>query len=117
MAQLKNEAAVVLMHATAQLAPERDAFVAVDGRIVRKNSAAHVNGDKRRYDRAYATFGELKLPIDARLVAGAVVVVETPGDVGAEDAVLDGQVAETQRFPKNIAHRGPPVAQYTLNPR
>ena len=92
--ELHDELAVVLVDRRANRAPERDALVAVDRRVVRNDAPARMHRHERRDDRADAASGELQFPVDARLVAGAVVVVEAPGDVGAEHPVLDRQIPE-----------------------
>ena len=88
MAELHDELAVVLVDALADLTPERDLVVVVDHRVVRQDAAAHVHRHERRDDRADAAARELLFPVDAGLVAGAVVVVEAAGDARSEDAVL-----------------------------
>jgi hypothetical protein len=87
----------VLVHPLAELAPERDALVALDGREAGDDLAALVHGRPGREDRADAAAGELQLPVDPRLRAGAVVVVEASGDVRPEDSVGDLEVAEAER--------------------
>jgi hypothetical protein len=105
VAQLQDELAVVAMHRFADRPPERDAAVVVDHRVVRHDTAAQVHRHERGDDGADAALGELRLPVDARLVAGAVVVVEAARHVGAEDAVLDRQIPEVERFEnRRICH-------------
>jgi hypothetical protein len=87
----------VLVDALPELAPERDAVVALDRREVGDDLAALVHGCPGREDRADAAAGELQLPVDPRLRARPVVVVEATGHVGAEDAVSDLEVAEAKR--------------------
>ncbi len=77
--------------------------VVVDHRVVGHDAAAQVHRHERRDDGADAAPGELGLPVDARLVAGAVVVVEAARDVRPEDPVLDGQVPELQRLEDDVA--------------
>jgi hypothetical protein len=89
VAELDDVLAVVRAHLGHDLAPERDALVAVDGRIVGRDAPAHVHRRKRGDDGADPAAGKARLPIDAPLPAGPVIVVETPGDVGPEYPVLD----------------------------
>ena len=104
MAQLEDEAAIVLVHRLADGAPERNPLVAVDRGVVRHDPPANQHRHERRDDRAHAAARELHFPVDARLVPGPVVVVEAARDVGAEDAVLDGQVSERERFEDDVGH-------------
>ncbi len=98
VAQLQDVLAVALaMDLLDEPLPERDARVAIDRRVVGHDAAAHRHRHERRDDRADAAPGELDLPVDPRLVARPVVVVEPPGDVRAKHAVLDRQVPERQR--------------------
>ena len=85
------------VHLVDQPLPERDARVAVDGRVVGHDPPAHRHGDERRDDGADTAARELDFPVDARLIAGSVVVVEASGDVRAEHAVLDREVSERER--------------------
>src|SRR5262249_39517735 len=92
VAELDDETAVVLVHPVGDLAPERDALVAIDGRVVRQDAPAKLDRHERSDDRAHAAARELQLPVDARLVARAVVVVEASGNAGPDDPILDGEV-------------------------
>ena len=78
----------------------------VDHRVVGDDPALHADGHERRDDRPDAALGELRLPVEADRVARAVVVVEAPGDVRAEQPVLDSQVSEVKRLEDGIARRG-----------
>ena len=49
---------------------------------------------------------ELQFPVDARLVARTVVVIESPGDVRSENAILDGEILEFQWLEDRIRHVG-----------
>ena len=104
--ELNDVPAVVLVHATAELAPERDLVVAVDTRIVRHDPASQVDRHPRRDDRPHPTPGELELPIDPGLRAGTVVEVEAPGDVRAKDPVGRGEAAKPQRLEQKAGHSG-----------
>src|SRR5215208_42187 len=75
--------------------------VSVDRGVVRHDPAADLHRDEGRDDRADAALRELQLPVDARPITTAVVVVETPRDVRAENAVLHREGAELQRL-KNV---------------
>ncbi len=88
--------AVEAVHRFAELRPQRDEVVAVDGRVAGDDAAFHQHRHVGRDDRADAALGELAFPVDARLGERAVLVVEAAGDVRAEDAVLDRQVAEPE---------------------
>ena len=96
MAELQDEPAVVLVHRLADRAPERDVPIVVDHRVVRHDPPAQLHRHERRDDRADTAFRELHFPVDARLVAGSVVIVETPRDVRSKEAVLDGEVLELE---------------------
>src|ERR1041385_6338748 len=98
MAELKNVLALVLVNGLAERLPEGNLVVRVNRRVVRDDSAAYADGHEGADDGAYAAARELDLPVDARLRAGAVVVVETARDVRAEDSVLDRQVSELERL-------------------
>ena len=104
--ELHDEPAVVLVDGVAERAPERDALVAIDRGVVGDDAAADRHRDERRDDRAHAAARELGLPVDARLVAGAVVVVEPARHVRAEDPVLHRQVAERERLEDRIDWHG-----------
>ena len=106
VAQLHDELAVVLVHGLPHGAPERDVAVVVDHRVVGHDAAAQVHGHERRDDRAHAALGELAFPVDARLVARPVVVVEAPGDVRPEHPVLDRQVLERERLEDRVEGHG-----------
>ena len=99
--------AVEAVHRLAELCPQRDEVVAVDGRVAGDDPAfhqhRHIGGD----DRADAALGELALPVDARLGERAVLVVEAAGDVGAEDAVLDREVAEPELLEDRVVLMAP----------
>lgn len=122
VAELHQEAAVVLVDPFAQLAPEGDPLVAVDHGVVGDDAALQADRDEGRDDPPDATLGELQLPVDPGGVAGAVVVVEASGDVGAEDAVLDGEVAQRERLEEDVgardalSHRTPPSRCGTPTP-
>ena len=89
VAELQDETAVVFVHPLAELAPERDSLVPVDSRVIRHDAAAEVHRDEGRDDRADTAARELHLPVDARLVAGAVVIIETTRDVRTQDSIFD----------------------------
>ena len=110
VAELQDVLAVVGVHRLAEFPPERDVAVVVDHRVVGHDAPAKMDGNERRDDSADAALGELRLPVDACLVAGAVVVVESSRDVRSEDAVLDCQVAELQGLKDFVKrHDQPPV--------
>lgn len=94
------------MDLAGEFAPERDLVVVIDHRIVRQDAPARMNGDEGGDDGADPAAGEFQLPVDASLVAGAVVVVEAAGHVGAEDAVFDRERAELKWFKENVGHGG-----------
>jgi hypothetical protein len=87
--ELEDVPAAVLVDVLADLPPERNVLVAVDRRVARDDLPAPVDAAPRRDDRADAAARELQLPVDPRLRAGAVVVVEAAGDARAEEAVAD----------------------------
>src|SRR5688572_18452513 len=92
--ELHDELAVVRMHGLPHFTPERDPLVAVDHRVVGHDAPAQVDRHERRDNGADPSLRELDFPVEAGLVAGAVVVVETARDVRPEDAVLHGQILE-----------------------
>src|SRR5262249_25001990 len=85
--ELHDVLAVVPVNGLADFSPERNALVAVDGRVVRDDAAAQLHRHERGDDGADAAPRELLFPVDARLIARAVVVVQTPGDVRPEHAI------------------------------
>ena len=105
VAELEDEFAVVLVHARTELPPEGDRLVPVDGGVARHDAAADGDGHEGGDDGAAAAAGELQLPVDADRAARAVVVVESPRDVRAEDPVLDREVAKLERL-KDDVHPG-----------
>jgi len=107
MAQLQDEPAVVLVDGFPDRAPERDLVVVVDHRVVGHDAAAQVHGHERRDDRAHPALRELRLPVDARLVPRAVVVVEAAGDVRPEQPVLDREVPELQGLKDRVESHEP----------
>jgi hypothetical protein len=96
----------VLVHALADLAPERDVLVAVDRRVARNDLPAPVDAAPGRDDRADPAARELQLPVDPGLRPGAVVVVEAAGDARAEEPVADLQVPELQRGEDRVGYDG-----------
>jgi hypothetical protein len=106
--QLEDVAAVVLVDAPAELAPEGDALVGLDAGEPGDDLPPLVHRGPRREDRPDAAACELQLPVDPRLGAAAVVVVQTAGDVRAKDAVLDLEVAEAKRLEDRLGAHGPP---------
>ena len=97
MAELEDVLAVVLVHGLAQRAPERNAIVAHDRRVIGQDAPARMHRHERRHDRADSAARELHFPVDARLRASAVVVVEASREVRSQNAILDRQIAEAQR--------------------
>ena len=83
MAELEDVLTVMFVHRLAQRTPERDAIVAHDGGVVGQDAAARMHGHERRDDRANPPAREFQFPIDTRLGAGAVVVIEPARDVRA----------------------------------
>ena len=109
MTELQDVLAVMRVNRLAEGAPERNVAIVIDHRVVRDDPPAQVHRHERRHDRADPAFRELHFPVDARLIAGAVVVVEASRDVGADDAVLDGQIAERQWLEDRVErHTAPP---------
>jgi len=97
--ELEDELAVILgVDTLDQHPPEFDARVLVDGGVVRQHAPPDVHRDMGGDDRPDAALREFHLPVNAGLRACPVVVVEPARDVRAEDAVLDGQIAEFQRL-------------------
>src|SRR5262245_34888882 len=97
MAELEDVLAVVFVHGLAERAPKRNPVVADDRRVVAKDAASGMNQHERRHDGADSTTRELYFPVDARLRAGAIVVIEASGKIRSQDAILDRQIAEAQR--------------------
>ena len=104
MTELQDEFAIVLVYRLANLAPERDPFIAIDGRVVGHDAPADLNRNERRDDGADAAAREFGFPIDACLVPRAVVIIETSRDIRSEDTVLDGQVLEPDWFEQDVRH-------------
>ena len=104
--ELQDVLAVVLVDALAELAPERDRPVVVDRRVVGDDEPALVDPAPGGDDRADATAGELELPVDAGPRPGSLVVVETPRDARAQDAVLDPEVPERERLERECGGGG-----------
>ena len=110
MAQLQDVLAIVFMNAAAELTPKRNSVVALDERISGHDSSPKLHRNIRRDDRPDSALRELQLPVDARLISRAVVVVETARNVRPENAVLDGQIPELQRSEDGVLrHRGLPI--------
>ena len=74
--ELDDVAAIELVDAPAQLAPERERLVGVDVRVAGDDVPAGVHRRVRRDDRADPAAREADVPVDAHLRARAVVVVE-----------------------------------------
>src|SRR6266508_6250743 len=81
----------------------------MEGRIIadyatvhRDDASLHQHRHVRGNDRADAAGGEFAFPIDAGLSERTILVVEPARDVGAEDAVLDREVAEFERGEDDI---------------
>ena len=85
-------------HALSQLEVERHPLVRVEVRVVRHDRSAWVHRGVRGDDRPDSPAGELDVPVDPRLRAGAVVVVEAPGDARAEEPVFHLEVAKAKRL-------------------
>src|SRR5204863_27614 len=100
--ELHDELAVPLVHGFADALPQRDEIVAVHRRVVRRDAAFEQHRHEGRDDRADTALGKLALPVDPRLGERAVLVVPAPRVAGAEDAVLDRQVAEFERREDDI---------------
>ena len=92
--KLKDVPATVLAHAPPELPPERDPIVALDRGVAGDDQAAPVDAAPGRDDPPDTGPGEPKLPVDPRLRAGTVEVVEAAGDARAEDAIRDLEIAE-----------------------
>jgi hypothetical protein len=102
--------AVVLVHAPAQLAPEGDGLVTMNGGVARHDAAADADGNKGGDDRTDPAAGELQLPVDTDQIARSVVVVEPARDVGVEDAVFDSEVTKLEGL-KDDVHKALHVRQ------
>ena len=113
--ELHDEAAVELVHRLAHRPPERDALVFVDGGVVGNDPAANLHRDEGRNDGADATLRELRFPVDPRLIAGTVVVIEAARDVGTEDSILDREGSELQWFEDDVGHTN--LARLLRRPR
>src|SRR5439155_10235362 len=101
--ELRDVAAVVLVDAFAELAPEGDPLVGVEVGVAREDVPALVDRRVRRDERADAAAGELDVPVDPDVGAGAVVVVEAAADGRAQDPVLEHQAAEPERLEDRAA--------------
>src|SRR5262245_752964 len=98
------------MDAFPELAPEGDPFVRLDGRESWDDLPALVDPGPGGDDRAHSAARELELPVDPRSTAAAVIVIEPPGDIGAEDSVLDLEAPKAKRLEDCLgAHRWCPV--------
>jgi hypothetical protein len=113
--ELHDEAAVELVHRLAHGTPERDALVLVDGGVVGNDAAANLHRHEGRNDGADTTLGELRFPVDPRLIAGAVVIIEAAGDVGTEDPIFDREGSELQWFEDDVGHTN--LARLLRRPR
>src|SRR5262245_45810049 len=112
MRELHDELAVETVDRLTQLLPLRNEIIAMDGGVASDDSPFHQHRHEGRDDGAGATFGELAFPIDPRLGERAVLVVESPRDARAEDAVFHLEVIELQRREDhvgvvNLAHAPP----------
>jgi hypothetical protein len=106
VAELKDVLAVVRVYLLAELPPERDAVVADDRGVVRQDAAARMNRHERRDDRPDPALREFHLPVDPGLRAGAVVLIESPRYVRAQDAILDCQRTELERRKDRCVRHG-----------
>jgi hypothetical protein len=93
----------VLVHAPAELAPERDLVVGIDRGVVGDDEASPPDSAPGREDRADTTARELQLPVDPGGLPGAVVGIEPTGDVGAQKTVLDRKRTEEERLEDRIS--------------
>ena len=64
--------AVVLVHAPAQLTPEGDGLVTMNGGVARHDAAVDADGNIGGDDRTEPAAGELQLPVDTDRAARAV---------------------------------------------
>src|SRR6185503_6977577 len=92
----------MLVDALAQFSPERDSLVIVYRCVIGDDAPAHLNRHERRDDGSDASACELQLPVDARLIARPIVIVEPPRYIRAEDSILDSEIFEFQRLENNI---------------
>src|SRR5215469_750781 len=101
--QLHDKFAVKAAHSFAKLLPVRNEVVAMDGRVAGDYAPLHQHRDVRRDYGADAALREFAFPIDPRLGQRAVFVVETAGNAGAKNTVLDLQIVKFQRCKDDIA--------------
>src|SRR5262245_48401616 len=104
MAELHDELAVPLMHRGADAFPHRDEIVAMHGAVIGGDAPLEQHRHEGRDDRADAAFGELALPVDAGLAERAVLVVPAARNAGAENAILDGEIAKLERGEDDVTH-------------
>ena len=104
----------VLVDGLAEDRPDTDVVVVVDGLVILHDPSADAYGHEGADDRADPAARELDLPVDARLVAGAVIVVEAARHIRAEDPVLDRQVPELQRLEDCVESHGHPLDERAL---
>ena len=100
--ELEDVLAAVLVHALAELAPERHAVVALDRRVAGTIRPARSTPHQAETIAPTPAAGEPQLPVDPRLRAGAVVVVEAARDARAEDPVLHLEVPEPERLEDRV---------------
>ena len=106
MAELHDELAIEIVDALAHFFPEGNLVVGIHHGVVRQDAAAAMNGDEGRDDGRYATAGESGFPIDAGWATGTVVVIEAPRHVGADEPVLQSQIAKCEWLENGIRQDG-----------
>jgi hypothetical protein len=74
----------------------------VDSGIVGENPSPDLDGCERRDNCPYTTASEFLFPVDSCLVARAIIIVKSTGDVGAKDTILNGKIFEFQGFKNDV---------------
>src|SRR6516162_11814648 len=101
--QLHDKFAVKAAHSFAKLLPVRNEVVAMDGCVAGDYAPLHQHRDVRRDYGSDAALCEFAFPIDPCLGERAVFVVETAGNAGAKNTVLDLEIVKFQRCKDDIA--------------
>jgi hypothetical protein len=89
VAELHDVLAIVFVDLLSKFAPERNLVVIVYEGVIGQDATAHRNGNVRRNNCPDSAARKFFFPVDARLSADAVVVIEAARNIRAKDSVLD----------------------------
>src|SRR5262245_41780383 len=81
VAELEYELATMLVNRIAQGFPESNVVVTVNRGVIGNNTATNADRHKRTDDRADPSARKLDFPVNARLGARAIVIVESSGNI------------------------------------